>query len=126
MVRSPSTAMRLPSVIRLREACDRRTACYTVQRLSARLLKSQYWFIKHGPNDLTFDHVLPRAAGGVISAGEHRDGLQPCNMQGHAAETPPEAVRADGASAAAQRHFPPNFLHETWRDFLYWDVELEK
>lgn len=27
---------------------------------------------------------------------------------------------------AAQRHFPPNFLHETWRDFLYWDVELEK
>jgi hypothetical protein len=27
---------------------------------------------------------------------------------------------------AAQRHFPPNFLHETWRDYLYWDVELEK
>jgi len=21
---------------------------------------------------------------------------------------------------AAQRHFPPNFLHETWRDYLYW------
>ena len=27
---------------------------------------------------------------------------------------------------AAQRLFPPNFLHETWRDYLYWDVELEK
>jgi len=27
---------------------------------------------------------------------------------------------------AAQRHFPPNFLHETWRDYLYWDVELDK
>ena len=23
------------------------------------------------------------------------------------------------------RHFPPNFLHESWRDFLYWDSELE-
>jgi hypothetical protein len=23
------------------------------------------------------------------------------------------------------RAFPPNFLHETWRDWLYWDVELE-
>ena len=23
------------------------------------------------------------------------------------------------------RHFPPNYLHESWRDFLYWDTELE-
>ena len=23
------------------------------------------------------------------------------------------------------RAFPPNFLHEGWRDFLYWDSELE-
>jgi hypothetical protein len=26
---------------------------------------------------------------------------------------------------AAQRHFPPRFLHETWQDYLYWDAELE-
>ena len=24
------------------------------------------------------------------------------------------------------RLFPPNFLHETWMDFLYWDTELVK
>jgi hypothetical protein len=23
------------------------------------------------------------------------------------------------------RRFPPNFLHDSWRDWLYWDVELE-
>ncbi len=23
------------------------------------------------------------------------------------------------------RAFPPDFLHESWRDFLYWDIELE-
>jgi 5-methylcytosine-specific restriction endonuclease McrA len=23
------------------------------------------------------------------------------------------------------RGFPPNHLHESWRDFLYWDTELE-
>jgi hypothetical protein len=23
------------------------------------------------------------------------------------------------------RNFPPNYLHESWRDFLYWDSELE-
>jgi hypothetical protein len=24
------------------------------------------------------------------------------------------------------RGFPPNYLHESWRDFLYWDTELEQ
>lgn len=24
------------------------------------------------------------------------------------------------------RSFPPNYLHESWRDFLYWDSELEQ
>jgi hypothetical protein len=23
------------------------------------------------------------------------------------------------------RAFPPNFLHQSWRDYLYWDTELE-
>jgi hypothetical protein len=23
------------------------------------------------------------------------------------------------------RCFPPNFLHQSWRDYLYWDIELE-
>jgi hypothetical protein len=23
------------------------------------------------------------------------------------------------------RRFPPNHLHESWMDYLYWDVELE-
>ena len=23
------------------------------------------------------------------------------------------------------RAFPPNYLHESWLDFLYWDAELE-
>ena len=23
------------------------------------------------------------------------------------------------------RRFPPNHLHETWMDYLYWDVELQ-
>jgi hypothetical protein len=24
-----------------------------------------------------------------------------------------------------EREFPPNYLHDSWRDYLYWDVELE-
>ena len=26
----------------------------------------------------------------------------------------------------AGRSFPPNFLHESWEDYLYWDSELER
>ena len=24
------------------------------------------------------------------------------------------------------RRFPPNFLHDSWEDYLYWDSELEQ
>jgi len=24
------------------------------------------------------------------------------------------------------RAFPPNYLHQSWMDYLYWDTELEK
>ena len=27
---------------------------------------------------------------------------------------------------AAGKLFPPNYLHHTWSDFLYWDTVLEK
>jgi hypothetical protein len=26
---------------------------------------------------------------------------------------------------AAKRGFPPNYLHESWLDYLYWDSEIE-
>ncbi|MEM9716524.1 MAG: HNH endonuclease, partial [Pseudomonadota bacterium] len=25
----------------------------------------------------------------------------------------------------AGRKFPPNYLHESWMDYLYWDAELD-
>jgi len=27
---------------------------------------------------------------------------------------------------AAKKAFPPNYLHETWIDYLYWDTGLEQ
>ena len=30
-----------------------------------------------------------------------------------------------GKLLAAKKCFPPNYLHESWLDFLYWDAELE-
>ena len=36
-------------------------------------------------------------------------------------------VAPDGArsSIANGRLFPPNYLHDSWQDYLYWDTELE-
>ena len=27
--------------------------------------------------------------------------------------------------SATDANFPPNYLHDSWRDYLYWDSELE-
>jgi len=47
-----------------------------------------------------------------LTAGEH--GLQ----------KPPRAPGAEQLRNMG-RKFPPNHLHESWLDFLYWDAELE-
>ncbi len=84
-------------------------------------------------DDLTFDHVIPRAAGGVTSwdnvvaacaSCNLRKGAKPMRAVGFSLRKPPcqpnaEALRNIG------RKFPPNHLHESWLDFLYWDAELD-
>ena len=38
------------------------------------------------------------------------------------APRPPSAYDLQDAG----RGFPPNYLHESWRDYLYWDIELDQ
>jgi hypothetical protein len=38
--------------------------------------------------------------------------------------TPPRVPTAHKLQRMG-RQFPPNYLHESWRDYLYWDSELE-
>lgn len=84
-------------------------------------------------SDLTFDHVVPRAMGGVTSWANVVAACAPCNVRKGS-----KSLRASGLHLRrppyrpdAQklidigRRFPPNHLHESWADFLYWDSELE-
>jgi len=83
---------------------------------------------KFAPADLTFDHVLPPAGGGQTSWQNIVAACSPCNTRKdkfilkplHAPRepTPFELL-------AVQRTCPLNF-HDSWMDFLYWDVELEQ
>ena len=85
------------------------------------------------PRELTFDHVLPRAQGGRTTWDNVATACAPCNLK-KGGRTPQQAhmqIRRRPfrpTSWQLQEHgrsFPPNYLHESWRDYLYWDVELE-
>lgn len=129
VVRSPSTTMRLPSVIALRDYV-RPPARVAFTRFNVFLrdrFRCQYCGEQH-LKGLTFDHVVPRVRGGKTSWTNIVASCEPCNtLKGHADAKPLRAPREPSTHdlMAAQRLFPLNFLHESWQDFLYWDVELE-
>jgi 5-methylcytosine-specific restriction endonuclease McrA len=85
------------------------------------------------PRDLTFDHVVPRAQGGRTTWENVATACSPCNLK-KGGRTPKQAhmnlhlapIRPTSWQLQDQgRRFPPNYLHTSWRDWLYWDVELE-
>jgi 5-methylcytosine-specific restriction endonuclease McrA len=72
--------------------------------------------------------VVPRADGGQTSWTNIVAACSPCNARKDRLRIKPLRAPVEPSQhdlLAAQRLFPPNFMHETWTDFLYWDVELE-
>ena len=130
-VRSPSTVMRLPSVIALREYVrpPSRVAFTRFNVFLRDRFRCQYCGGRFVHGELTFDHVIPRVDGGRTSWTNIVAACSPCNtrkdrLRVKPLRTPLEPTQHD--LRVAQRHFPPNFMHETWADFLYWDSELEQ
>jgi len=134
-VHSPSFAMALPSVISLKQyvPLNRRPAFTRFNVFLRDRFSCQYCGGRFDAEDLTFDHVIPRARGGRTLWNNVVTACAPCNLRkGHrlpkAASMNP--LRAPGPPSNHQlqengRAFPPNFLHESWRDYLYWDTELD-
>jgi 5-methylcytosine-specific restriction endonuclease McrA len=131
-IRSPSFVMRLPSVVALRQYVKpSANPAFTRFNLFLRdKFTCQYCGCK---DDLTFDHVVPRAYGGRTTWVNVTTACAPCNLR-KGGRTPAEAHMMPRSRPHAPtshqlqengRAFPPHFLHETWRDYLYWDVELE-
>ena len=130
-VRSPSTRLRLPSVIALKRY-ERRARRVAFTRFNVFLrdrFGCQYCGQVLPSSQLTFDHVLPRARGGTTCWSNVVTACEPCNrLKGdRMAPLPLRAPREPTAREllAARRAFPPNHLHASWLDYLYWDVELE-
>ena len=132
VVRSPSTEIRLPSVISLKKYVrPARYPAFTRFNLFLRdKFRCQYCGAK---DDLTFDHVTPRAQGGRTTWQNVTTACAPCNLA-KGGRLPEEArmwplikpYRPTTYQLMENgRSFPPNYLHDSWRDYLYWDAELE-
>lgn len=135
VVRSPSFAMKLPSVISLKEYIPmaRRPAFTRFNVFLRDRFICQYCGDGFPSHDLTFDHVVPRSRGGHTVWENVVTACSGCNLR--------KGNRVPAESGLYPRHrpmqpttqmlrengraFPPNFLHHSWRDFLYWDSELE-
>ena len=135
VVRSPSFEMRLPSVIALKEfiPLNKRPAFTRFNVFLRDMFACQYCGDRYETRELTFDHVIPRSRGGRTSWENVVTACSGCNMR-KGNRMPREAGMLPRLKPLAPstyqlrengRGFPPNFLHEDWRDYLYWDSELE-
>jgi 5-methylcytosine-specific restriction endonuclease McrA len=132
VVHSPSFEMRLPSVISLREFITQdRPPAFT--RFNVFLRDGFACQYCGSPDDLTFDHVSPRSRGGRTTWENIVTACSPCNlrkggrlardagMQPRKRPRRPNMHELQGMG----RRFPPHYLHSSWVDYLYWDVELD-
>ncbi len=135
IVRSPSFSMRLPSVIALKRyiPVSRRPAFTRFNVFLRDCFSCQYCGDDFPAHDLTFDHLIPRSRGGVTAWTNVVTACSVCNLRkGNQLqrESGMYPLTAPGQPSTRQlqqngRIFPPNYLHHSWGDFLYWDTELE-
>ena len=131
-IRSPSFEMNLPSVIALKNFIQpSKNPNFTRFNVFLRdKFSCQYCGDK---KDLTFDHLLPKSRGGLTDWNNVVTACSSCNVRKGGKlykdcdlklATTPYAPTVEDLHRNG-RHFPPNFLHESWMDYLYWDIELQ-
>jgi 5-methylcytosine-specific restriction endonuclease McrA len=135
LVHSPTLTMRLPSVVSLKEyiPAARRPAFTRFNVFLRDRFTCQYCGVRSGAEGLTFDHVIPKSRGGrttwsnVVAACEpcnlHKGGMMPAEAHMFPRTRPRQPTTHELQENG--RSYPPNYLHESWRDFLYWDSELD-
>jgi 5-methylcytosine-specific restriction endonuclease McrA len=132
VVRSPSVEIKIPSVVVLKDYIKPNSAsAFTRFNLFLRdEFKCQYCGLK---GEMTFDHIIPRSKGGKTTWENVVASCQKCNLKKGSRslkkaglnlkqkpkKPDPEYLRNQG------RKFPPNYLHDSWMDYLYWDAELK-
>jgi len=133
-VRSPSFEMQLPSVVSLKSFVSHsRTPAFTRFNVFLRDSFSCQYCGSLDRELLTFDHVIPRSKGGKTTWTNIVAACSPCNIKKggrmpkyakmfpHRTPVRPTMYELNDRGRA----FPPQYLHDSWQDYLYWDTELE-
>jgi 5-methylcytosine-specific restriction endonuclease McrA len=135
-IRGVTLTFRLPSVIRLLRYVRIKHRFDYVPFSRANIYARddhtcQYCGDRTSTSDLTFDHVVPVAHGGrkdwenivacCISCNRKKGGRTPAQAGMRLIRTPrrPEAIPALRITIGLRR------APESWRDYLYWNVELD-
>ena len=135
VIRSPSRSFHLPAVIRL-GAYIRKPFLERVAFNKKNILRRDGYtcqYCSRRGEKLTVDHVVPRSRGGTTVWNNVVTACGGCNLL--------KGNRLPQQSGMYPRHrpiqpstyllqqngraFPPNYLHESWRDYLYWDTEMD-
>ena len=128
-------AWRLPSVISLKAYVPKaRRPAFTRFNVFLRdSFSCQYCGVHQRSENLTFDHVVPRSRGGGTNWSNVVTACASCNLrkgnrtavQSRMHPRNPPRMPTTFELQRVGRQFPPNYLHESWRDYLYWDTELQ-
>jgi len=135
-VHSPNLTFKLPSVIALKDyVTPQRKPAFTRFNLFLRdRFICQYCAGKYHTKELTFDHVIPKSKGGKTKWDNVVAACSKCNLKKSnflLSEVNMTLIKKPYYPSNSQLHaigknFPPNYLHQSWLDYLYWDTELEK
>ncbi|MFO7786007.1 MAG: HNH endonuclease [Thermodesulfobacteriota bacterium] len=132
-IRSVSVTIRLPSVVRLLRLVKRPKSPVRFSRRNIYARdrhRCQYCGRRFPTEDLTYDHVLPRSRGGRTEWKNIVTCCVTCNRK-KGGKTPEEAgmrlVRKPSRPTwvpAVRLTLGVKQIPSTWRDYLYWNVEL--
>lgn len=131
VLRSQRHSWRAPSVVALIDYVNRPIHVpFTRENIFMRdEFRCQYCGHHFNSRDLTFDHVVPRAAGGGTSWSNIATACGPCNSaKGHRRDMRPIRQPREPSSAelVRKRRLRPENFHATQLDVLYWSGILER
>jgi len=136
-IRSVSVSFRMPSVIRLLRFVKIKRRYDYVPFSRANIYARdhhtcQYCHQVFSTADLTFDHVVPVAQGGrkdwenivtcCVTCNRTKGGRTPAEAGMRLLRTPRRPDSAPAMRITLEIRYAP----ETWRDYLYWNLELDQ
>jgi 5-methylcytosine-specific restriction endonuclease McrA len=134
-VRSVTISIKMPSVVRLLRAVrGKRGVKFSRMNVAIRDgFKCQYCARKLPLGQLTYDHVVPRAFGGLTNWENIVMACFPCNgRKGHRSPSQigmkllKQPVRPSWLPVVAFKVDPSLSIPETWLNWVYWHGKLEE